>query len=109
VIVAGVVAIIGLLTVLAFTRLAPVTTFPAEGQPAVVAPQQDIPYPDVPRISPADTKAKLDSGLAVVVDVRAAQYYQAAHIDGALSIPLGQLEAGQHQLPKNAEIITYCT
>jgi 3-mercaptopyruvate sulfurtransferase SseA len=103
------VAVVGLLAVLALIRQEPAATPTVAGGPPVVAPQQDIPYPKVPRISPADAKARLDSGQAVVVDVRATQYYQAAHIDGALSIPLSQLEAGQHELPKNAEIITYCT
>ena len=110
VIAVGVVAVIGLVAVLVLSRGEPATAVPAPSQPAAVtAPQQDIPYPDVPRISPADAKAQLDSGQAVIVDVRGAQYYQAAHIDGAVSIPLDQIEAGQHDLPKNAEIITYCT
>ncbi len=104
----GAVLIIGLLAALLFNRQEPVTTLvPANQSPA--ASQQDVPYPDVPRISPADAKARLDSGQVVVVDVRGVEYYQAAHIEGAASIPLSELEAGRHELPKNAEILTYCT
>jgi hypothetical protein len=109
VIVAGVVVVVGLLAVVALSRPKPATTRPAASQSAAIAPQQDIPYPDVPRISPVDAKAQLDSGQAVVVDVRGDPYYQAAHVAGAVSIPLTQIEAGQHELPKNAEIVLYCT
>lgn len=109
VIVAGIVVAVGLLAVVALTRPQPATTVPAAGQPAAIAPQQDLPYPDVPRISPVDAKAQLDSGQAVIVDVRGDAYYQAAHVDGAVSIPLTQIEKGQHDLPKDAEIILYCT
>ena len=107
-IIGGAVLIIGLLAALLLNRQEPVTTLsPATEPPASV--QQDIPYPDVPRVSPIDAKARQDTGQAVVVDVRDAEYYQAAHVDGAVSIPLGEVEAGRHELPKNAEIITYCT
>ena len=63
----------------------------------------------MPRISPTDAKAQQDTGQAVVVDVRDAEYYQAAHVEGAISIPLDTLEARMQELPKNAGILTYCT
>ncbi len=104
----GVFVLAGLLTVLLLNRQAPAKPLPSTSQPPAAA-QQDIPYPAVPRISPADAKARLDSGQAVVVDVRDVESYQAAHIDGAVSIPLSELGSRMQELPKNAEIITYCT
>ena len=107
-IIGGAVLIVGLLAALLLNRQEPVTTLSPAAEPPASA-QQDIPYPDVPRVSPIDAKARQDSGQAVVVDVRDVEYYQAAHVDGAVSIPLSEVEAGRHELPKNAEILTYCT
>ena len=107
-IIGAAVLIIGLLAVLLLNREEPATALPPASQPQAAA-QQAIPYPDVPRISPTDAKAQQDTGQAVVVDVRDAEYYQAAHVEGAISIPLDTLEARIQELPKNAEILTYCT
>jgi len=107
-IIGAAVLIIGLLAVLLLNRQEPATALPPASQPRAAA-QQAIPYPDVPRVSPTDAKAQLDSGQAIVVDVRALEDYQAAHADGAISIPLDALEARMQELPKNAGIITYCT
>ena len=103
----GAVLIIGLLATLLLNRQQPVTVLPSASQSPVA--QQNIPYPDVPRMSPTDAKTQLDSGQAIVVDVRAVENYQAAHVEGAISIPLDALEARMQELPKNGEIITYCT
>jgi hypothetical protein len=107
-IIGAAVLIIGLLAVLLLNREEPATALPPASQPQAAA-QQAIPYSDVPRISPTDAKAQQDTGQAVVVDVRDAESYQAAHVKGAISIPLDSLEARMQELPKNAEIITYCT
>ena len=66
---------------------------------------------DVPRVSLEDAVAAIESGEAVVLDVRSAQEYQASHIPGALSIPLAQIEADPNglNLDKDQWIITYCT
>jgi 3-mercaptopyruvate sulfurtransferase SseA len=66
---------------------------------------------DVPRVSVEDAVAAIQSGKAVVVDVRSAQAYQASHIPGALSIPLAEIEANPTgvNLDKAKWIITYCT
>lgn len=44
----------------------------------------------------------------VVVDVRPAEEYAAAHIPGAVSVPLPELEAALDRLPRDAEIVAYC-
>jgi len=70
--------------------------------------QGGLPYPEVPRISPAQARARWQAG-AIVVDVRDGAQYAQAHIPGALSIPLAELESRYRELPREAEIITYCT
>lgn len=81
----------------------------AATQPTAVSQAAEVPFPDVPRVSLADAKARIDAGQAVVVDTRPRSDFEAEHIPGALSIPLAEFEARLSELPKNAEIITYCT
>ena len=65
----------------------------------------------VPRISVEQAKTALDSGAAVIVDVRSAQAYEQEHIPGAISIPLAEIETNPTglNLEKDQWIITYCT
>ncbi len=65
----------------------------------------------VPRISVKEAKAALDSGQAILVDVRSADSYKSAHAAGAISIPLENFEnnIGSLSLEKDEWIITYCT
>src|SRR5437879_11952219 len=44
----------------------------------------------------------------VVVDVRPAEEYQAAHVAGAVSIPLAELEQRLRELPREREVVAYC-
>lgn len=44
----------------------------------------------------------------VVVDVRPVEEYQAAHVAGAVSIPLEELEQRLRELPQDREIVAYC-
>ena len=76
---------------------------------ADVHDEQGIPYPEVPRVSLAEAKARYDASTAVFVDVRSSQEYEAAHIPGALSLPLAGLQAGSQELPADALIFLYCT
>lgn len=71
--------------------------------------QADIPFPQVPRISIAETKAHFDANSAIIVDVRRADDFAASHIPNALSIPEDELEASLGELPQDAEILLYCT
>jgi hypothetical protein len=66
-------------------------------------------FPEIQRVPPEDAKAAQDSGSAVIVDVRSKASYDASHIPGALSIPLGELETRLNELDPKAWIITYCT
>ena len=66
---------------------------------------------EVPRVSVEEAKAALETGAAVIVDVRSPGAYETSHIAGALSIPLGEIERDPTLLPLEKEqwIITYCT
>jgi 3-mercaptopyruvate sulfurtransferase SseA len=66
---------------------------------------------DVPRVSLEAAKAALDSGAAILVDVRSPSAFEESHIAGAISVPLGQIERELTQVPleKDHWIITYCT
>lgn len=70
---------------------------------------EGIPYADVRRISVEEARALYDAGQALFVDVRDAESYAAARIPASLHLPLSELEAGIPPLPRDAEIITYCT
>lgn len=64
----------------------------------------------IPRIKPEEAKQLVDAGKAVIIDVRGADAYKAAHIKGALDVPLTRLEAGDFTgVPKNKRIIAYCS
>ena len=52
--------------------------------------------------------ARATAGTVTVLDVRPRQEYQAAHIPGALSIPLEELSGRLSELPLGREIVAYC-
>jgi 3-mercaptopyruvate sulfurtransferase SseA len=76
-------------------------------------PQGNLPQTEagVPRVTLEEARAALESGAAVIVDVRSAESFAEGHIAGALSIPLANIEANPAGVPldKNQWIITYCT
>ena len=79
------------------------------------APTQIIDLPQteaaVPRVTVEEAKTALDSGAAVIVDVRSQSAYDTSHIAGSLFIPLGAFETdiANLELDKEQWIITYCT
>ena len=66
---------------------------------------------EVPRISLEKAKAAIESGAAIVIDVRSQDAFNASHIPGALNIQLGEFETNIDNLPldKDQWIVTYCT
>jgi hypothetical protein len=66
---------------------------------------------EVPRVSLEDARAAIESGEAIVVDVRSDAAYAVSHIPGAINIPLGEIESNPTGLTLDKEtwIITYCT
>jgi len=63
---------------------------------------------DLEAICSAELTRRLDDRRTVVIDVRPREEYDAGHIPGALSIPLGDLRARIAELPVNSEIVAYC-
>jgi rhodanese-related sulfurtransferase len=60
-------------------------------------------------ISREELLARLEAGEAlVVVDVRPVEEYRAAHLPGAVSIPLDELEQRLRELPQERQIVAYC-
>jgi 3-mercaptopyruvate sulfurtransferase SseA len=89
-----------------------------QSQPTVIVeltspPADNLPQTeaDVPRVTIEEALTALNSGTAVVVDVRSTEAFVASHIAGALSIPLTRIESTPTNLPldKKQWIITYCT
>jgi len=83
-------------------------------EPTSVSPQNNktpLSEADIPRVSLEEALAALQSGAAVVVDVRSPEAYAASHIAGAISIPLGEIETDPTGLDLDQDqwIITYCT
>jgi len=62
----------------------------------------------VQQITADQLQARLAKGSVVVLDVRPEPEYRAGHIPGALSAPLGSLDAVAAKLPKRREIVAYC-
>lgn len=63
---------------------------------------------DVEAIGRDELVARLRSGDVVLVDVRPATEFEAGHIEGAVSIPIGELEQRLAELPDDREIVAYC-
>lgn len=55
-----------------------------------------------------DLLTRAGKGTVTVLDVRPREEFDAAHIPGALSIPLEQLWARLSELPADTEIVAYC-
>ncbi|SDY80242.1 transcriptional regulator, ArsR family [Modestobacter sp. DSM 44400] len=51
---------------------------------------------------------RAEAGEVVVLDVRPAQEYAAAHIPGARSIPIDELAGRLAELPTDTEVVAYC-
>ena len=63
------------------------------------------------RISPAEAKARVDAGEAIVLDVVTPQAWDQIDvaIAGALRIPPDELGGHLADLPKDRDLIAYCT
>jgi rhodanese-related sulfurtransferase/DNA-binding HxlR family transcriptional regulator len=64
--------------------------------------------PEVEAISREELLKRLRRHDVVLVDVRPAEEFDAGHIDGALSIPLDELDERLAELPAASEIVAYC-
>ncbi len=55
-----------------------------------------------------EARTLLDAGEAVALDVREPWEWSRGHITGALHIPLGELGARLHELPRDRRIVAVC-
>jgi 3-mercaptopyruvate sulfurtransferase SseA len=82
---------------------------PDQSAPVVQPAAPADPLAEAPRISAVDAKKALDAGKAILVDVRSLDSWQEEHAKGAISIPVNEITARFGELPKDKQIIAYCT
>ena len=51
---------------------------------------------------------RAQEGRIVLIDVRPVEEYEAGHIAGSLSIPLGDLDRRLSEIPREKEVVAYC-
>ncbi|MEF3308799.1 metalloregulator ArsR/SmtB family transcription factor [Paenibacillus sp. GYB004] len=56
----------------------------------------------------ADLRRRMELGEIMLIDVRPRVEYDAAHIPGAVSIPIEELEEKLASLPTNCDVVAYC-
>lgn len=66
------------------------------------------PDADVEQIGRDELMTRARAGDVVVLDVRPTAEFAAAHIPGAVSIPVDELAARLDELPSDLEIVAYC-
>jgi rhodanese-related sulfurtransferase/DNA-binding transcriptional ArsR family regulator len=59
-------------------------------------------------VSAEELQERIEAGDVVVLDVRPEKEFRAAHIPGAVSIPIVELKRRLRELPRRREIIAYC-
>lgn len=59
-------------------------------------------------VDAAGLMERLAEESVVVLDVRPEEEYRSGHVSGALSAPVGSLEAALQVLPEDKEIVAYC-
>ena len=64
---------------------------------------------DGDRIEASEARQIVEKGQAVVVDVRSKDSFDSGHIEGAISVPLAEIETRLGELPKDKMIVAYCT
>ncbi len=63
---------------------------------------------DTEEVETQDLLRRVQGGEVVVLDVRPQPEYDAAHLPGALHIPLDELSERLSELPRDREIVAYC-
>ncbi|MFN7541397.1 MAG: MBL fold metallo-hydrolase [Acidobacteriota bacterium] len=62
----------------------------------------------IPQISAAEVRELLGKEPVCILDVRETSEFEAGHIAGALSLPLGELESRLGELPRDRLLIVHC-
>jgi Rhodanese-like domain len=64
----------------------------------------------MPRITARELQRLLAAKQAVVIDVRSSEEFRRGHIQGAINLPIQQIESGRYpELPQDRSLISYCT
>ena len=84
--------------------LATIILVPGASGPAAAAGAADA-----PRVTAEEVKRLAEKGDVVIIDTRTKDSYDFEHAEGALSIPVGELESRLGDLPKDKLIAAYCT
>jgi len=63
---------------------------------------------DTEEIGREELTERLRRGDVVLIDVRPADEFEAGHIPGARSIPIGELEHRIDELPADTDVVAYC-
>ena len=64
---------------------------------------------EAPRVAAEEVKRLAEKGEVVIIDTRGKDAYDREHAEGALSIPVAELESRLAELPKDKLIAAYCT
>ncbi len=84
-------------------------TASVDSRPSPTGDQASSSLSNVPRISPEEVLSRIESQAdVIIVDTRAESSYHKAHLPGAISIPLEEVEGRYTELQAGKEIITYC-
>jgi rhodanese-related sulfurtransferase/DNA-binding transcriptional ArsR family regulator len=59
-------------------------------------------------VSVSELMDRMHQGLVTIVDVRPVEEYAAGHLQGAINVPLSELEKHLDDLPTDQEIVAYC-
>jgi rhodanese-related sulfurtransferase len=59
-------------------------------------------------IDPLEAKKQIDAGAAVLIDVREAEEYAAAHIEGSSLVPLSGFDPNAHAALNGKQVIVHC-
>lgn len=83
----------------------------AESQLAEIGRITEKFFVDREAVETVDRQALLErvrKGAVMVLDVRPREEYEAAHLIGAISVPLSELRRWLNKLPRKREIVAYC-
>src|SRR6056297_3171079 len=64
---------------------------------------------EIPRVTVEEAYQAVQNGEAILVDTRSEAQFAAQHAEGAINIPIDQVEARVDELDPDAWYITYCT
>lgn len=63
---------------------------------------------DIHTLSMDEVKKKLDENSIILVDLRPKEEFETGHIQGAISMPMEDLDVLMGELPEEAEVVAYC-